>query len=152
MNASSTSITIIRDHLHDPVHHGRIIPIKADRWQMAKLRWRGTAADGREFGFELTHPLQHGDAVWTNDYGIYVVEQAEEDVLIIPRTEGNEIIAMAWAIGNLHQPLQVTENELIAADDPGLRQLFAQQNISFETGKRVFQPIRSVISHHHHEH
>ncbi len=144
------SLTIIRDVLDHAYPSGRFIAIPVDRWQLAKTRFRAVAADEREFGFELEHPLAHGDIVWENDYGYYVIQQIPEPVIVITSHEITQTAALAWSIGNLHQPLQINGHELIAADDPGIRQLCQHQQVAFETAHRVFQPFRSVISHHHH--
>lgn len=146
------SLTIIREPLHDAHPTGRMIAIPADRWQLAKLRWRAAAADEREFGFELEEPLAHGDIIWENDYGYYMIQQAPEPVLVITSHEITRTAALAWSIGNLHQPMQVSGHELVAADDPSVRQLCHQQQITYEATHRIFQPMRSVISHHHHHH
>ncbi len=146
------SLTIIRGKLSYPNPTGRCIVISADRWQLAKLRWRGTASDQREFGFELESPLAHGDLVWENDYGYYLIQQTPEPVLVITSHAITETATLAWSIGNLHQPLQINGHELIVPDDPAVRQLCQQQQISFEAEHRVFQPIRSVVGHSHHHH
>ncbi|HMO98333.1 MAG TPA: urease accessory protein UreE [Kiritimatiellia bacterium] len=125
--------------------------IRADRWQLAKLRWRATAEDGREFGFELETPLQHGHAVWENYDAVYVIAQDPEDVLVIPLPEIHRAAAIAWAVGNLHQPLQVTDAELVTEDDGAVRHLLDDQGIAFSTEQRIFQPLRAVVTHHHHD-
>ena len=150
MNASTTSITIIREPSTGTPPQSSLISIPADRWQLAKTRWRATAADGREFGFELAQPLQDGDAVWSNDYGVYVVRQIPEDVLVVHHQADLAAMALAWEIGNLHQPVQITAHEMITADDPSLRQFFAQKHVAYSQDKRVFQPVRTMTSHHHH--
>lgn len=147
-----SSLTIIRGKLSYANPSGRCIVISADRWQLAKLRWRGAASDEREFGFELEHPLAHGDLVWENDYGYYMIQQAPEAVLVITSHEITVTAALAWSIGNLHQPLQISGHELIVPDDPAVRQLCQQQEIAFAAEHRVFQPIRSVVGHAHHHH
>lgn len=150
MNHDTSALTIIRGKLADVRPTGRFISISADRWQLAKLRWRAAAADEREFGFELEKPLAHGDVVWENDYGYYVIQQIPEPVLVITSHEITQAAALAWAIGNLHQSLQINGNDLIVADDPAVRQLCAQQRIACTAEHRVFQPLRTVIGHHHH--
>lgn len=147
------SLTIIRGKLSHTNPSGRRFVINADRWQLAKLRWRGAASDDREFGFELDYPLAHGDLVWENDYGFYIIQQAPEPVLVITAHAVTEAATLAWSIGNLHQPLQVSGHELIVPDDPAVRQLCQQQEIAFTAEHRVFQPFRAVIGHsHHHAH
>ena len=152
MHRATTAITIIRHALHGSRHAGRAIAVSTDRWQLAKHRWRATATDGRDFGFELDHPMQHGDVILENDYGHYVIEQAAEPVLVFSIGDATAAATLAWSIGNLHQPLQVTADELVASDDPALRQWCDQQQVPYRNEQRIFQPIRAASGHHRHHH
>lgn len=152
MHTQSISLTLVRHPLADGHFIRKIIPIRTDRWQLAKLRWRATATDGREFGFELDSPLKQGDAVWENYDGTYVIDQETEDVLVVAIPELHEAAALAWAIGNLHQALQVNAKELITEDDSSVRHLLEQLGITFKPEQRVFQPLRSAHLAHHHDH
>jgi len=152
MHRITTAITIIRHALHESPRSGRAICVVTDRWQLAKHRWRATATDGRDFGFELEHPMQHGDVIMENDYGHYVIEQTPEPVLVFSISDATTAATLAWSIGNLHQPLQVLADELVAADDPALRQWCDQQLVAYRSEQRVFQPLRASAGHHHHDH
>jgi len=152
MNRQTPSITIIRHRLEHYYQSGRLIPVPVDRWQLAKLRWKAAADDGREFGFDLEHVLQHEDVICENDYGYYVIHQTTEPVLVINLHDAASAAVVAWSVGNLHQPLQVTKDALITIDDPAVRQLCQQQHIEFSLDQRIFQPVRTVIGHHHHHH
>ena len=150
MHRETTALTIIRHTLHHSHRNGRAISIVADRWQLAKTRWRAIAADGREFGFELEQPLRHGDVILENDYGHYILDQSPEPVLVFAMGDNESIASLAWSIGNLHQPLQVLPGEMVAADDPALRQWCDQQHVAYRGEHRVFQPLRAAAGHHHH--
>lgn len=128
------------------------IPVKADRWTLAKLRWRADADDGRSFGFELETPLRHHDVVFQSGGDLYYIEQAEESVLVISTDTVKNTEELAWNIGNLHQPLQVTSTQLIAADDSAVTQLLNKQHIPYTVESRVFEPIRAMGTHTHHHH
>ena len=56
---------------------------RVERLQLAKRLWRGVAADGTEFGFELEAPLKHGDAFFQSATARYVIEQQPEPVVEI---------------------------------------------------------------------
>jgi len=152
MHRQHTSITVIRQALPPNSAVGREIPVHADRWQLSKLRWRAEAADGRDFGFEMDTPLHHGDIVCCNDYSYYIIHQTEEMVLVVNTADKEMATKIAWSIGNLHQLLQVNGEELISADDPSLRQLFDQLHVAYKVESRRFEPMRSAVSHHHHNH
>jgi urease accessory protein len=120
----------------------------ADRFTLAKRRWRGTASDGHEFAFDLIVPLAH-DAVFTSAEGRrYVVEQKPEPVLeiaLIPRPA--PVARLGWALGNLHFPIEVTDDVIRVPDDVALRQFFEREKIPFEAVERVFQPFARTHGH-----
>ncbi len=141
----SNDLTIVHHPSRAEAYEG-FIPLRVDRWTLAKTRWRGQADDGRAFGFDLAHPLTHGDIIEDR----YVITQQPEPVLVLAIEDANRAAALAWAIGNLHQSLQVGANELITADDPALRSLFHQQQLSYRQESRIFEPLRTSSGHHHH--
>jgi len=125
-----------------------VTSLRVDRWTLAKTRWRAKAEDGREFGFDLDHPLSHGDLIADG----YVIEQVPEVVFVIPVTDIKQAASLAWSIGNLHQLVQVADGELIAADDPGIRKFMHAMELPHRCETRIFQPLRSHSIHHHHHH
>lgn len=134
----------------------KVVRLDVDRRTLAKRRWRGTAGDGMEFGFDLHHGLAVGSVVHRADGKCYVIAQAPEEVLEIePPTDPQQAVALAWQIGNLHFPLQVDGGRIRTADDPALRQMFDRAGIVYESVHAVFEPLAAVTGHghhHHHEH
>lgn len=119
------------------------IPIPVDRHTLAKRLWRGTAADGTEFGFELASPLRHGDAVLQGAAARYVVRQSEEAVVEIPlEMPPSAAAGVGWAIGNLHLELSSEPARLLAADEPAVRQLLDRLKVPYRPGRAVFRPGR----------
>ena len=59
------------------------VTLSVERINLAKRLWRGTAADGAEFGFELAAPLRPGDVFWQTAAARYVIVQQPEPVLEI---------------------------------------------------------------------
>lgn len=143
-------MTIVHDHLHGDYADCVKVAIPADRWTLAKLRWRATATDGKQFGFDLANPLHHGDIVFDSGNSIYFIEQSMEDVLVVHSHASTEDLQLAWMIGNLHQAIEISGHEIIVADDPAVRQLFHARSVQFQAQKRIFQPLRQAHSHHHH--
>lgn len=124
------------------------IALRADRLVLAKRRWRGVAEDGVEFGFDLTVPLSHGDVFFANDSAVYAIEQKPEPVLeiaLIPKASA--VARLGWTIGNLHFPIQVTDDAIRVPDDSALRALFLRQNIPFTETQAVFVPFAQAHSH-----
>jgi urease accessory protein len=149
-----TDLTLIR-HLPDrrptPDDETKLIALRADRITLAKRRWRGHAEDNREFGFDLSVPLVHGDYFFIQDASAYVVEQKPESVLEIKVATLEEAAAIAWQIGNLHLGLQVLPTSLRVVDDPSAAQLFEREHITFQRRNEVFLPVIGAHSHHAHE-
>lgn len=137
--------------IREPSQDVSVVPsgkVVADRFTLAKRRWRGTATDGHEFAFDLVAPLAH-DAVFTSAEGRrYLVEQKAEPVLeiaLIPRPA--PIARLGWALGNLHFPIEVTDEVIRVPDDIALRQFFEREKIPFEAVERVFQPFARTHGH-----
>lgn len=124
-----------------------LVAIRVDRLKLAKRLWRATAADGTDFGFELTSPLRAGDCVWQTRAARYVIEQTPEPVLVIALDPDPAASAvLGWIIGNLHFVIEARSREILAPDDPALRQSLERLDIPFQSRVEVFQPHRLAAS------
>jgi urease accessory protein len=124
-----------------------------DRLTLAKRRWRGVAADGRELGFDLEGSLHDGDVVLQDGDACYVISQAPEPVLEVQlRTSSSAAARLGWLIGNLHFQMEVTPEVIRVADDPALRQLFTREGISYSERESIFHPLGGGHFHGHHHH
>ncbi|MCF3652380.1 urease accessory protein UreE [Synoicihabitans lomoniglobus] len=122
-----------------------MVSIRVDRLKLAKRRWRGQAADGADFGFELTQPLKPGTTVWQSDTARYVIEQEPEAVLEIPLdVPASAAAGIGWAVGNLHMELMSEVDRLLAIDDPAVRQLLERIQVPYKPTTAVFRPGRFV--------
>lgn len=140
-------MTLIHAALDSPPAIPRIA-LHADRLTLAKRRWRGTADDGAEFGFDLAAPLVDGAAFFASDTAVYVLAQKAEPVLevaLIPRPA--PVARLGWTIGNLHFPIQVTDHAIRVPDDSALRQLFERESIPFTVSEQVFIPFAKAHRH-----
>jgi urease accessory protein len=134
---------LITAPLSDPNPLLREHVIHADRFTLAKRLWRGTADDGREFGFELEEPLKHGDTVCQTESRRYVVQQTEEPIVEISLDVAPSAAAgIGWALGNLHLELSAEPTRLVAADEPAVRQLLQRLNVPYRQTTGVFRPGR----------
>lgn len=119
------------------------VVLRGDRLQLAKRRWRGTADDGTEFGFELAAPLRHGDVFWQTAATRYVIQQQAEPVVEISLDVAPSAAAgIGWAIGNLHLELSSEPARLLAPDEPAIRQLLERLKVPFRPTTAVFRPGR----------
>jgi urease accessory protein len=129
----------------------KIVFLSPDRATLAKRRWRGVAQDGREFGFDLDHPLSNGSVFFREPGTCYVISQAPEPVLEIALDQDpKRAAALAWQIGNLHFPIEVTDSVIRCPDDPAIRQMLQREQIASRAAMAVFRPITSPGHAHHH--
>ncbi len=138
---------LIHDHIH---YHGDlpVVLLLVDRLTLAKRRWRGTADDGSEFGFDLEHHLHDGDPFHLTDTAVYRIAQTPEPVLTIDLgSDAPSSARLGWIIGNLHFQLGIEGNNVLVSDDPALRQLFEREHIAFVSTTAVFHPLSG--GHHH---
>jgi urease accessory protein len=120
------------------------IELRVDRRTLAKRLWRGVAADGTEFGFQLSRPLQSGETVHQTSAARYVVVQEPEPVLEIPLAglSASAVAGVGWAVGNLHLDLSSEATRLLAPDEPAARRLLERIQIPFTPTTAVFRPGR----------
>lgn|GEM_PF-414517 len=119
------------------------IALRVERMTLAKRLWRGIAADGTEFGFELHAPLKHGDTFFQSTAARYTVQQHPEPVVAVSLDVAPSAAAgIGWAIGNLHLELQSEPTRLLAPDEPAVRQLLDRLKISFTPTTAIFRPGR----------
>ena len=121
-----------------------VIELRVERRVLAKRLWRGTAADGVEFGFELAAPLKHGDAFHQTAAASYVIAQQPEPVLEIPLADlpPSATAGIGWAVGNLHLEFSSEATRLLTPDEPAARQLFARIQIDYVATTAVFRAGR----------
>jgi urease accessory protein len=119
------------------------IALVVDRLTLAKRRWRGAAADGEEFGFELSTQLKDGETVSQTPTYRYVIRQLPEPVLEISLDVATSAAAgIGWALGNLHMELSAEPTRLLAPDDPAVRQLLDRLQVPYRPISAVFRPGR----------
>ena len=130
-----------------------LILIEVDRYSLQKCRWRRRAGDGIDFVFCLREPLRDGDVVFVTPEKRYQVCQLPEPVLTIPFPESPaEVARLTWAIGNLHQPVDVRGDCLLVGDDPMVKRLLSGMGIAFQSEFEIFSPpVHSAVNHHTHE-
>jgi urease accessory protein len=145
-------LTIIQNnpHPHGVYGHHEHVRLPVDRATLAKRRWRGVAEDGKEFGFDLSEPINHGAHFFAVGDNYYVIEQTPEEVLEIPVSTVEQAARVAWSLGNLHFGVQVLAGVVRVMEDPAVLQLLAREGIAFKRVNCVFLPL-STSTHHHTE-
>lgn len=141
---------LITNHLRGVPESKKQIQLPIDRRRLAKRRFRATAKDGTDFGFDLPHPLKHGTAFHETEDSVYLIEQEPEAVLKIPFSDGQTGALYGWMVGNMHFPAAFESDSVIAEDDPAVRQLLDRAEIPYKEANQVFQPAIAASGHHHH--
>lgn len=117
-----------------------------------KARGRRRSDGGTEFGTALPRGtvLTAGDCLICEplERVFIVIERAEPVLIIEPRTQV-EWGLFAYHIGNSHQPVMLTDREIVCADLPGMDQVLEQHAIVFSRGSRPFTPIGLLADHRH---
>ena len=122
------------------------IDLVAERRVFLKRRWRGTAVDGTEFGFDLESRLSNGCVFHQTDTHDYVIRQELETVYQIRPSSADDAALMGWKIGNLHFPVQIIDGTLRITRDPAILQLIEREGWPFDEVTVVFNPLR-VTAH-----
>jgi urease accessory protein len=117
-----------------------------------KARGRRRSDGGSEFGTALPRGtvLTAGDClVCAPLERVFIVIEREESVLVIEPRTAVEWGLFAYYIGNSHQPVMLTEREIVCADLPGMEQVLEQHEIAFTRATRPFTPIGLTADHRH---
>ncbi|MDQ8201638.1 hypothetical protein [Pelagicoccus sp. SDUM812003] len=141
---------LITSHFHEIPESKKRIPLKIDRLKLAKRRFRATASDGADFGFDLSHPLTHATPFFETEDSVYLIEQEPEPVLKVPFANAEQAALYGWMIGNMHFPAAFEAQAILAQDDPAVRQMLERAEIAYSEERAIFQPPSNAGAHHHH--
>jgi urease accessory protein len=122
------------------------VVIAAERRQFLKRRWRGLAADGTEFGFDLENRLTDGCVVFQTPEKDYIVRQLPEPVYELPLESPAQAALIAWKVGNLHLPAQILEHSIRVLHDDAMTQLIEREAWPHSTPEVIFTPMK-VMAH-----
>ena len=119
-----------------------------------RLRTRGRRMSdaGIMFGTTLARGtvLRGGDCFVLDAISsvVTVVEMPEAVFVVVPRTPP-EWALFAYHIGNCHQPLMVTDEAIICADLPGMKEALEYHGIPFTRRVQPFTPVVDTAAHTH---
>jgi len=125
------------------------IELHVERRTLAKRLWRGVAADGKEFGFELEAPLKHGDTIYQAASLRYVIAQQPEALLAVELAglPNSAVAGIGWAVGNLHLELSSDPARLLMPDEPAARQLLDRIQVDYTLVVTLFRAGRFARNH-----
>ncbi|WP_193213031.1 urease accessory protein UreE [Luteolibacter marinus] len=122
----------------------RQVVLAVERRQFLKRRWRGTAADGTELGFDLESRLTDGCVVFQQDGKDYIVRQLHETVYEVPFESPAQAALVAWKVGNLHLPAQIMDDAIRVLHDEAMCHLLEREGWSFSEPSVLFQPLKAM--------
>ena len=120
------------------------IHLVAERAMFLKRRWRETAPDGTDFGFDLESRLTHGCVFFQSDTHDYVILQKPERVYEIETPTAEFGALVGWKVGNLHFPIQVLPDRVRILHDSAITQLFEREQWLVSEVEVIFNPMRVV--------
>lgn len=120
------------------------ITLSAERRQFLKRRWRGTAGDGTEFGFDLEARLTDGCVIHHQNGNDYIVRQLPETVFEIPISDPAQAALVAWKTGNLHMPAQILPHCIRVLHDDAMKQLLDREDWPHTEPTVLFTPMKAV--------
>jgi urease accessory protein len=120
------------------------IILSAERRLFLKRRWRGEAADGTEFGFDLETRLTDGGVIHRSNGNDYIVRQLPEIVYEIPITSPEQAALVGWKAGNLHMPAQILPHCIRILHDEAMKQLLEREGWPYTEPEVVFTPMKAM--------
>jgi len=135
---------LIYSIISEPATNLPAVFLLTERRTLAKRLWRGVAADGVEFGFELAAPLNTGVTFYQTATHRYVIDQAREPVLEVQLANmpPSAAAGIGWAVGNLHLEFSSESTRLLTPDEPAARQLFERIQVEYTATSSVFRAGR----------
>lgn len=113
-----------------------------------------TTAQGETFlvDLEKTTSLDHGDAFHLEDGRLVEVIAAEEELL---QVTGDDLVRLAWHIGNRHTPCQIEAGRLVIQRDHVMRDMLDKIGATVREIIEPFTPEGGAYGHgrtHGHAH
>ncbi len=59
---------------------------------------------------------------------------------------------LGWLFGNLHFPIQITDDCVRVVDDPAVLQVCEREHLRFVASEQVFTPLSGAAGHGHGHH
>lgn len=135
---------LIQQHLLEasPLPPAAQVRLRVERRMFLKRRWRATAEDGVEFGFDLTGRLHSGAVIHRTESVDYVILQEEEPVYEITFPDAAQAALIGWKIGNLHFPVQIGDGWIRVTQDLAVTQLCEREGWPVTETEVIFNPLR----------
>ena len=151
MSASSMTCRVYHGHAHDPAPVDRVVLDYNARFLRRKVL---TTEGGKTVLVDLpqTTSLDHRGVLLLDNGGEIEVIAAPEKLLQIT---GDDLIRLAWHIGNRHTPCQIEPNRLLIQYDHVIHDMLKLLDASLTQVTEAFTPEGGAYGHgrtHSHAH
>jgi urease accessory protein len=136
--------------------HEQLAKLERDRLVLSaeERRWgrrRVTTEKGRELLLALPtgSSLGPGHVLYVGEDYYVVIEAAVEEVIaIVPRSR-DEMVRVAFEVGNRHFTVAIDGDRLLVPDDIAMEQLLTRIGVPWTRDRAVFAPIGAGHRHDH---
>ncbi len=150
MTTAIKTARIYHDHSHAPVH----AQVSLDYDGRFLRRKMLSTDEGEPFLVDLTQTksLDHGGVLVLEDGREIEIVAAPEDLLEIT---GDNLLRLAWHVGNRHTPCQIEQNRLLIQRDHVIRDMLLKLGADIREVVEPFTPEGGAYGHgrtHGHAH
>lgn len=148
-----TRATSITRNFHDPAG-----TITLDQTQRHRRRVKMVSDNGIAFLLDLPEArlLRHGDGLILDDGRVIEVSAAIEPLYEVRGRDQRHLAALAWQLGNRHQPAQIFEHRILIRRDHVIAQMLTGLGAEVTEIDAPFDPEGGAYQahgdHHHHGH
>ena len=145
---------ITESHVH--VHDDALARLERDRLVLTaeERRWgrrRVKTEKGRELALALPtgSVLSPGDVLYVGAEYYVVIDAAVEAVLAVSPRSRDEMVRVAFEVGNRHFTVAIDGDRLLVPDDIAMEQLLDRIGVPWKRDRTVFAPIGAGHRHDH---
>ncbi len=122
-----------------------VLTAEERRWGRRRVK----TAKGRELALALPtgSVLEPGHVLHVGDDYYVVIEAAAEAVLAVAPRSRDEMVRVAFEVGNRHFPAAIDGDRLLVPDDVAMEQLLGRLGVPWKRDRAVFVPIG--VGHRH---
>lgn len=119
-----------------------------------RRRWRFVAEGGTTFLLDLPRAalLREGEGLRLSDGRIVAVEAAPEDLVQVTTREPQQLMRIAWHIGNRHLPAQLEPRRILIRDDAVIVEMLRGLSATVVRVFEAFTPEAGAYDGAHHSH
>ncbi len=116
-----------------------------------RRRFRYLGEKGTEFILDLqqTALLRDGDGLQLDDGRTVLIAAAEEALVSVTAKNADELVRLAWHIGNRHLPAQISAERILIRDDAVINHMLLGLGARVEPIIAAFTPERGAYSSGH---